>query len=214
MNVTQYRTLCVIFPIAFGGNHFTNLISTSALLENRTQTDDYYKFLLEQYQQNRKKIHVGDIEFWPVDEQSTVYIKQSTKTYPLCGHLPGYIATKNYLEPLGKVGFILFHSDYICEQLYQRASHIRTSSISDHQKKVDCIDEFLKNYNKDILSNHYNLHKQDIHTIDPNLLFQANIIPLIHYLNSTTNLNLDANYCQQLHNLWVDNILPRFKEPI
>lgn len=214
MNVTQYRTLCVIFPIAFGGNHFTNLISTSAHLENRTQTDDYHKFLLEQYQQNRKSVHVGNINGWPVDDQSKAYIKQSTKTYLVCGHQPAYLATRGYLESLGKVGFILFHSDYICERIRQRASGTRSNSISETRKKVDCIDDFLKNYNKDILSNHYNLHKQDIHTIDPNLLFQANITPLIHYLNSTTNLNLDANYCQQLHNLWFDNILPRYKEPI
>ena len=214
MDITQYRTLCVIFPVSFGGNHFTNLISTSAHLENRTQTDDYYKFLLEQYQQKRKNIHVGDIEFWPLDDQSTAYIKQSSRTYPLCGHQPGYRATQHYLESLGKIGFILFHSDYICERIRQRASNIRSNSISETRKKVDCIDDFLKNYNKDILSDYYNLHKQDIHTIDPNLLFQANITPLVHYLNSTTNLNLDVNYCQQLHNLWFDNISPGLKEPL
>ena len=214
MDVTQYRMLCVIFPIAFGGNHFTNLISTSAHLENRTQVDNYYKFLLEQYQQNRKNIHVGDIEFWPVDDQSTAYIKQSSRTYPLCGHQPGYLATRGYLEPLGKVGFILFHSDHVSLRIRRRVGNTFTYSISETGRKVDCIDDFLKNYHTDILSDHFKLHKQDIHTIDPNLLFQANITPLIHYLNSTTNLNLDATYCQQLHNLWFDNILPRYKEPI
>ena len=112
--------------------------------------------------------------------------------YILSGHLENFYRNKNVIDRFGRCLVFLGHSTTLNEILNRRTFDVNS---------------FLNTYSVSWAINNLGISKNDIVTFDPNLLFEPDITTLIAQLNCVTNLNLNLKLCQDLHNIWWNNVI-------
>jgi len=206
MFINDYKTIIVISQPSCGVNHFSNLLATSPLIENRINTTDYYQHLQNGYSSVTDNAHFGSDLFNlqgygnGIGDPRVINLLEQTKNpYILCGHLPGLEGNAEYIRQLGPALVMLFD---ISSKSLLTAGVPKT--VAEHLSNNYHLTQIRSSINTLLLTN-------DIISIDIAQLLTDDISELLSSLNTQFNLDIDIVACQKLHSQWFNNVwLKRF----
>jgi hypothetical protein len=207
MNLQKYKTIVVVVEAGMGCHHLANLIATSPKLADRVEdsSTDYTAALTNFYSLTSPNAHIFQlvVEFDSIlQPKLRGIVERAELPYVFGGHLQAiYGKTGDALRQLGDVLLLLGVSDRLNESIQKRAG-------------PDNAKYFLENYQKNKVAELVKMPLENIIEFDPNLLFQNDSTELLTFLNQTLELDLDIDFCQDLHSKWFTNITRylKFKE--
>jgi hypothetical protein len=183
-----------------GVNHLGNLLATSPKLADRLvdQKQNYREELLNFY----NNVMRGNAHIFPLicnlihidSEEFANIIKWANKPFVITAHLLGYEGNRETIKRFGKPLHILGVSESLTDLIKKRMP----------QQGVGL---FLSDYSVENLSSRTQTHQDDIVVFDPNLLYLEDISKLVEYFNTILSLDLDLDFCQEIHSLWFRKIL-------
>ena len=197
MDIKNYKTVIVLFPPMLGGNHLANMISTSPNVSNRTLTDDdnYKKILNDYYSSVAQDAHVGNIKNVGVFDTNTVYetIKKVDKPFIIAGHIDEACYVFQTIQNLSPFLFIYFEWQTLNNAI---------------NKRINFIDPLLTKwaYSGNVISKIFETTGDNMYWIDPNDLFNEDITTFLRSINDNLNLDLDLDFCLELHKKWLRKI--------
>jgi len=194
IDVNNYKIIAVLLDVGMGTNHLGNLLSVAKFVSPRTPATDYLSYLKNEYLKRTNNVHIADLTgFDNLNRDSNQgLIRNSNKPYILSGHLENFYRNKNSVLEFGQCLVFLGHSTNLNDILTRRTFDAA---------------RFRSTYNLSWTVDHIGVPENDIITFDPNLLFVPDITQLITQLTTVTNLNLDQKFCQELHDIWWNNII-------
>lgn len=191
-SIQEYKTLLVIFPPNFGGNHLVNLISTSPYVE-KTKKDigNYRDFLVSFYEKTCKTYHLCDVLydfFCPEKVINAVANNTLTSVIPL--HIDEAYFLTPFLKPLGNIGFITFELFGVSTDFFKKSNRDHMN-ISFHQ--------FM--YRKEIVEKILEIPDEDGAVIPAADFLKDDISEILSLLNNSLFLDLDLQFCSKLHTI-------------
>ena len=194
MNIKDCKAIIILFAPGQGGNHLANIISTSPYVENRMLSDDYNKDLEFYYRSNNKNAHlpggIDNVGVMDVEGLQDTLMK-SKKTYVIAGHIDETYYIYEYIKNLGSYIFITFENFNLTESIKKRMKTYDESLI-----------KFL--YRKTIVSKLFDT--DNVMTLDTAKLFDEDPHDLFIDLSRELSLDLDLDFCMNLHKLWYKKI--------
>lgn len=196
MNVEKYKTILVLFEPFQGGNHLANLMSTSQRIQNRIDIDDYHEYLQVMYSQMNGNVHFGQLVNIEVgnNEKLISTIQNSNKPVLICGHISESFHVLELIKSQGPLGIINFECYNLSQHVLYRMNIFQNQSYLKHLLEWS--------HRADVVSSTFNIDPADMYNVTASQLFQADISELITQINRDLELNLDLEFCKELHELW------------
>ena len=229
MIVENYRFLILLYMCGSGGNHLANILSLSPKINPRFNSTNYKLELLEKYKNSqRTAAHYGEFRGIQDDADPATLdmlndVKYATKPYVLIAgtDIPEWFYLE--LKKLGKIGIIQTQPDPLdLETIANNAIHGLNEMYihrfeerkPDNKLKIQYgihpgdgvyrYDEFY--FDKLRQSNLIkNTDLQNIYNIDIRSLMFKNIDDLLYTLNKELNLELDVDFVNSIHKIWLLN---------
>lgn len=200
MNINDYRTIYVLFPPLWGGNHFANMLSLSPKISNRNSAvtdNDYLKNIESYYDSQIKNAHIeSNVSNVGIHLLDDVYqtINASNKPFILAGHVDEAYFSFQKIKELGPILCIVF-SLIDADKIKKR-----------EQKHVDGLSLFV--YNEKIIKKIFNDDNIKIDTlgVDSTELCIEDASNLYQRFNTFLDLDLNLDLCSQLHKKWFNKI--------
>jgi len=220
MSIENYRFLILLYMDGSGGNHLANILSLSPKINPRFNSTNYKLELLEKYKNSqRTSAHYG--EFCGIQDDADPAtldmlndVKYATKPYVLLAgtDVPEWVYLE--LKKLGKIGIIqtlpdpldpIFKFNFQEHQKHEMYIHRFEERKFDNKLKIQYgYDEFY--FDKLRQSNLIkNTDLQNIYNIDIRSLMFKNIDDLLHTFNIELNLELDVDFVNSIHKIWLLN---------
>lgn len=95
----------LIFPPGTGGNHFANLLSLSDQFQERTESDNYFEYLVNRYNlQGKQNVHVGleNLQKSTWSDRSKILLEKNSIPI-ICAHANEY---SNFLKLTENIEYI------------------------------------------------------------------------------------------------------------
>jgi len=198
MNIKDYKILPVLFSPGMGGNHFSNMLSTSPWIANRKlNTDNYSDFLINLYNRSYVQFHAEEFLNFGVEDWIKAHdlVKNNSGATILPGHLEDAYWVINNIRSLGPVGAITFELfDFNLDEFYRKPRNHNYKNYNPH------VYRFM--YTKDVISRILDMPENDVLAVDAGRLHQPNIDQLLLELNDVLQLDLDIDLCKKLHDIW------------
>lgn len=202
MNVLDYKTIVVLFEPMQGGNHLSNMLSTSLKLQNRVDVVDYNGYLLNQYQTAKTShAHFTDLHNVganDIDKLISSMRRDSLLPQIICGHIFETYYVIDYIKQHGPVGIINFESFNLKECVLNRMGML------DNKPSARSLLEWA--HRSEVVGKTLGIDSQHMYSIDTNQLFEKDVTPLLEQINLDLGLELDLVFCMELHKLWANRI--------
>jgi hypothetical protein len=193
VDIKDYKTIIVVFPAGMGGNHLANMISTSPNVANRINTNDgnYNTRLNEYYSSAVKDAHISDIQNVGIFDIDTVYktIEQADKPFIIAGHIEESYNVFQKIKNLSPFLIIHFEWEALANEVLKRINYDNP-----------LITRWA--YREDVISKVFEITNDNMYNINPNNLFKSDITTFLNTINQDLNLDLDLEFCLDLHNKW------------
>ena len=199
MNLQKYKTIVVLLEPGMGCSHMANLLATSPKLADRVENPDtnYANVLNNHYSRSRQNAHVFQLIAHidnVLEPKLHGIVEHSELPYVLGGHLQSiYGRTGDTLRQLGDMLILLGVATTLNEFIQKRAG-------------PKFLNYFFDSYQKNKVAQIGNVSPDNIVEFDPNLLFCNNVTELLISLDQTLELDLDIDFCQDIHTKWLTNI--------
>ena len=201
-HITEYKTLGVLFSPFLGGNHLANMLSTSEHIADRKKVDNYKDYVLSYYKNNHsefKNVHINEFSLFGVEDWTKAYnlVESNNLTTILPGHVDDGFWVLNKLKPLGPMGIITLEI-YNPDSIYSLTSRLKVKDYNPYMYR------FL--YRKDVVHRLFDLSPDDVYAISMDDYFKEDIDTLLNQINSEFKLQLDIEFCKELHVMWYTKI--------
>jgi hypothetical protein len=207
MNILDYKTLMIIYSAGTGGNHVSNILSTSKNISPRFQTSDYRAALYRKYtntNQTLKSIHTGitlAVSEEQVDEICEI-VNNSKLPYILQGHLnDAYNYFEDYRE-LGRICIIVLEWD-------------KNTSITHRNPTIGEFNLFLNPteikflYHKENLCKLFSMNPDDVIPVMVDDIVTEDASSVWKTLSNQLDLDLDLDFCNSLHTIWYNKFFKK-----
>ena len=203
MNIQDYKTLGVLYPPFGGGNHLCNMLSTSPHIANRRPVDNYLELLLSIYSDSSAETaHLeDDISLSSVldPELAKQQVSASPQTVLIPGHTENAVWVYPQLQSMGRIGLITL-------EIYDADSFYNMPRANQPENAYNpYLYRFM--YRKEIVTRLMDVPEDDILAVDIKEFFQPDIRPLLTGISNMMQLDLDIDFCSNLHNLWYKKII-------
>jgi len=187
--MTTCNNVFVLFAPGTGGNHIANLISTSDLYVTRATIREYQTH-------NQNNAHVS--EYKNLDLENIKNLEKPERLV-LCGHWGEYcwLMINNQLEKFQNKKIVIVSVPTPGTLAYERY----TKSVP---KDLYSIEEQRTLYTPAVIEKMFD--ETDWFVFDPNWIFSDNLENFFKFAKSEMALPLDQSVCQDMHNIWFQNI--------
>ena len=198
-NFYDYSTILVCYSAGTGGNHISNLISTSNNVAPRFISDNYIPDLTNKYlnaDPAKNGVHFGcfisNVAEFP-NLLST--IETSTLPYVIQGHIVEVYHKIDIFKKQGKIKLVVLEWS--------------PNTIVDRilPKKFNNISEIKFLYNKEAICKLFEIDKDDVIPISVDDIFKNNIYDIINTLSYSLGIQLNLELCDSLHKIWIDRFI-------
>ena len=212
MNIKNYKFLGVLGVPWVGINHLSNLISTSQYIAPKTDVDDYQSYINDLYESNDEIHHVYSESLCNNDDtdssnfslmcpddytRAEQLIKNNILTTVLPGHTEDAYWVMHNVKYLGKQAIVTIEN-------YSISMRMPESRRKFIEQNHPWLHKFL--YDKDVVCRLFDLSEDDVLAIDIADFHSDNISTVVQGLNNFFELELDLDFCQNMHTLWLNKV--------
>jgi hypothetical protein len=194
MNLLDFKSIIILFPAGYGGNHIANLLSLSDKIENRCHAADYCSLLKSEYSNSaHTRVHIGS-KYAKVRNLSALgvtyepmvqLLKDSALPVMLLAHSID-LKTVNQFLKLGQIGVITIIPDDNGRLLEARVE-----------------DSFLNmKYQWQALQTQLPEYVTKITEVRATEWLVPDIRQTLSRLNTDLKLDLPLDVCNELHAIW------------
>lgn len=200
MRITDYKTLVVLFEPRQGGNHMSNMLSTSPKIQNRVDVANYRDYLLTNYRNMSGRAHFSELQNVEVHNSNRLVAAIQASALPtvVCGHISESYYVFDLIRQQGPVAVFNFENYNLHDCILHRMN------ISRSQHYITNLLEW--SHRADVVSATFDIDASDMYNIETNWLFRDDISQLLTQIDTDLDLELDLDFCQELHKIWIKKV--------